>query len=224
MLSRMLPLCTALLLAVPLAALPAANQVAGDYLEVRSCDVFTGPCYANGEMGLSGKEAILVWSVRSGVWNGTVLDGLKVIAVVNTSESLGDVNYHPQSGKCLIIVDATATPAQRDALVDMVRTLGENLVGDVVELRESPIEASIGACDKSGCASVRAGGLVEISTRCLGGQDHLCGNETTYYPPLTQVDGAVAAFTSVAAYRGEALGRTWQSVDRRSAFLATFRY
>ena len=61
-----------------------ANQpaISGDYLEVRTCDVYTGPCFANAEMNLTGKEAILVWSVREGVWNSTRVDGLKVIAVV----------------------------------------------------------------------------------------------------------------------------------------------
>ena len=56
--------------------------ITGDYLEVRSCDIFTGPCFANAEMGLTGKEAIMVWSVKEGSWQGTALDGLSVIAVV----------------------------------------------------------------------------------------------------------------------------------------------
>ena len=38
--------------------------ISGDYLEVRSCDVYTGPCFANAEMNLTGKEGMLLWSVR----------------------------------------------------------------------------------------------------------------------------------------------------------------
>jgi len=30
-------------------------SITGDYLEVRSGDIYTGPCFANAEMGLTGK-------------------------------------------------------------------------------------------------------------------------------------------------------------------------
>jgi len=63
---------------------------------------------------------------------------------------------------------------------------------------------------------------VEISTRCLGGKDHLCGNEETFYPPLTDVMGAYPVFTELAAYRGNGLNLTWESTGQRSAFLAAF--
>src|SRR5438093_784229 len=75
------------------------SGITGDYLEVRTCDVFTGPCFANAEMGLSGKEAILVWSVREGAWKGVALDGMKVVAVVKTDSTLGDQHYQPRSGQ-----------------------------------------------------------------------------------------------------------------------------
>src|SRR5262245_16945928 len=67
-----------------LALSPTAPAIAGSYLEVRSCDVYTGPCFANAEMGVTGKEGILVWSVNEGIWQGTSLNGLSVIAVVQT--------------------------------------------------------------------------------------------------------------------------------------------
>src|SRR5438093_550754 len=90
-----------------------APTISGDYLEVRSCDVYTGPCFANSEMGLSGKEGILVWAVREGTWNGARLDGLSVIAVVRTDATLGDQRYQPRSGKAVLIVDARADARQR---------------------------------------------------------------------------------------------------------------
>src|SRR2546428_11030232 len=98
-----------------LAAAPAlfaklsAPSISGDYLEVRSCDVYTGPCFANAEMGLTGKEGMLVWSVREGSWNGVKLDGLNVIAVVRTDGTLGDLRYQPRSGKAVLVVDTLAT-------------------------------------------------------------------------------------------------------------------
>ena len=68
-------------------ALPAVGQaalVSGDYVEARSADVWTGPCFANAEMGLAGQEAILAWRVREGGWGGVPLAGLSVVGVVRT--------------------------------------------------------------------------------------------------------------------------------------------
>ena len=70
------------------------SSITGDYVEIRSCDVYTGPCFANGEMGLTGEEAILTWSVDQGSWEGVALDGLNVIAVVRASATLG--RHQPQ--------------------------------------------------------------------------------------------------------------------------------
>src|SRR5438477_5023466 len=100
------------LLMLAAGSLPAATQslpeISGGYLEVRSCDVYTGPCFANGEMGLTGKEAVMVWSIRQGSWKGVALDGLNVIAVVKTDDTMGDLRYQPRSGPAVLITDAAA--------------------------------------------------------------------------------------------------------------------
>jgi hypothetical protein len=202
----------------------AGNQpsVTGDYLEVRTCDVYTGPCFANSEMGLTGKEAIMVWSVKQGTWNSTTVDGLKVIAVVRTDGTLMDQRYQPRSGDAVLIVDSRANAQQREALADMAKSLSGTLIKKVAAVRSSDIEANISTCAKAGCATVKAGKLVEVATRCFNDADHVCGNEETYYPPLTQVNDARAAFTEVAAFRGSDLNVTWQAAGQRGAFLAAF--
>src|SRR5438552_10287166 len=96
----------------PLAAKELAPGISGSYLEVRSCDVYTGPCFANGEMGLAGKEAVMVWAVREGSWQGVPLDGLNVIAVVKTDGTMGDLRYQPRSGPAVLITDAAASTTQ----------------------------------------------------------------------------------------------------------------
>jgi len=200
----------------------AAAGISGCYLEVRSCDVYTGPCFANGEMGLSGKEAVMVWSVREGSWKGVVLDGLTVIAVVKTDGTMGDLRYQPRSGPAVLIADAAANPSQEAALNDFARSMAGGLIKKVVSSRTAKMQVSMGDCTKGGCASVKAGNLVEISTRCLGDKDHLCGNEDTFYPPLTSVQDAYPAFTELATFTGSDLNLTWELVGKRSAFLAAF--
>lgn len=72
-----------------------AQQIRGDYLETRSADVYTGQCFANGEVNLVGNEAILAWQVRSGSWDGVPLQGLIVTAVVRAQGTLGDPYENP---------------------------------------------------------------------------------------------------------------------------------
>ena len=197
--------------------------ITGDYLEVRSCDVYTGPCFANAEMGLTGKEGILVWKVREGLWRGTSLNGLGIIAVIRTDDTLGDRRYQPRTGKAVLIVDAKADAQQRAALADLAKTMAGKLISEVSEVKTSAIDMTVGGCSKSGCALVKASNLVSISTRCFGDKDHVCGNEETFYPPLTDVT-AIPAFTELAAYNGSGLGLTWQSIGTRSAFLGSFTH
>ncbi len=200
------------------------DAVQGKYVETRSCDVYTGPCFANGEVGVTGTEAILTWSVDRGKWDGVSLDGLNVIAVIHSTNTLGNPYQTPLPAKSVLIVDSHATKTQREALTDMAKDLSGNLTEDVVEVKIAPITTSIGTCDKSGCARVKADGLVEVATRCLASKDEICGNENTFYPPLTAVDHAMPAYTNVASYEGNGLGITFKNLDRRSAFLATFSH
>jgi hypothetical protein len=213
------------MLALTAAAAFAGNTaptISGDYLEVRSCDVYTGSCFANAEMNLAGKEGMMLWSVRDGAWNGVELKGLNVMAIVKTDSTLGDLKFQPRSGNAVLIVDAKATAEQRQALSDFARKMSGKLIGNVVDVKTASIEAKLATCTGSGCASVKAGNLVEISTSCLGGKHDVCGNEETFYPPLSKVEGAYPVFTDIASYNGAGLDCTWQIAGKRSAFLASF--
>ena len=219
-----LKVMVAILMLVAGSMLPAKQstpEISGGYLEVRSCDVYTGPCFANGEMGLSGKEAVLVWAIREGSWKGVALDGLNVIVVVKTDGTMGDLRYQPRSGPAVLITDAKANAKQKEALTGFAQAMAGKLIKNVVEVKTENMEVAIGTCAKAGCAAVKAGDLVEISTRCLGDKDHLCGNEDTFYPPLTAVTDAHPAFAELASYKGTGLNLTWDLVGKRSAFLAS---
>ncbi|HTG43602.1 MAG TPA: DUF1326 domain-containing protein [Verrucomicrobiae bacterium] len=200
----------------------APRSISGDYLEVRSCDVYTGPCFANSEMGLTGKEGMLFWSVREGSWKGVDLGGLSILAVVKADGTLGNLKYQPRSGEAILIVDDKADESQKAALTDFARQMSGSLIEHVVEVKTAPIDSSLGTCSKKGCASVTAGNLVEISTSCLSSKHDVCGNEETFYPPLSNVQGAYPVFTELAAYTGSGLDLTWQISGKRSAYLGVF--
>src|SRR2546427_555758 len=94
---------------VVLAAPVSAAGISGQYLEARTCDVWTGPCFANAEMNLSGKNAVLAWKVDHGTLDSVRLDGLSVVAVVAASDTLGLEQTGP--ARAVVIVDAKATAA-----------------------------------------------------------------------------------------------------------------
>jgi hypothetical protein len=197
--------------------------ISGDYLEVRSCDVYTGPCFANGEMNLTGGDAILSWSIRQGSFEGVKLDGLNVLAVVRAENTMGDVNLSPQKARSVLIVDAGANTKQREALVRFAKSKAGAVLGETVRIDAAPVTIdSCPQCLKGGCAKIQAGDLVEIETRCLGGKDCVCGNEELYYPPLTSVTDARPAFTIGAVFRGQGLDTQFDEAGRRSAYLAQF--
>jgi hypothetical protein len=216
---RILSTFTILLLVAVPAWGAASYSVRGDYVEARTADVYTGPCIANGEVNLTGKEAIMAWRVADGSWQGVPLDGLSVVAVVKSSSTLGDVTAQSPSAQSVIVVDQKANAAQKQALVNLAKSMAGDLLEDVVWVQQRPIEFKTGG---HGEATVEAGELASLETRCMNANDQLCGNEDVYYPPLTQVSHPMAAFTLVNSFHGNGLNTTWNNRYKRSAFIATF--
>jgi hypothetical protein len=69
---------------------------------------------------------------------------------------------------------------------------------------------------------LRAGHLATIVTRPLNHHDHICGNETNYYPPLTNVEHATSAVALTDEFHGDGLDSQWSAHGRRSAYIASF--
>src|SRR5579863_4186748 len=94
-------LCVALL---TLTTSAFAQQIHGDYVETRSADVYTGQCFANGEVNLVGDEAILAWHIQSGSWDGVPLEGLTIAAAVKASGTLGDPHENPLPARAVLMI------------------------------------------------------------------------------------------------------------------------
>src|SRR5579864_6807552 len=211
-----------ILLVLVLSSLPvAAQQIRGDYLETRSADVYTGQCFANGEVNLVGNEAILAWHVQSGSWDGVPLQGLTVAAAVRANGTLGDPYESPYPAKAVLLVDDQATEQQRAALVNFAHLMGGELLKNVQQVISTQMELVVNA-EHHGSAMLRAGRFATVQTRSIGGQDHLCGNEETFYPPLTELAHSMPAVALTDMYSGPGLGVSWDLHGKRSAFVGTF--
>jgi Protein of unknown function (DUF1326) len=211
----------AALLVLSFSVFAAAQQIHGDYLETRSADVYTGQCFANGEVNLVGNEAILAWRVQSGGWDGVPLEGLTVAAAVRANGTLGDPYENPYPAKAVLLVDDQASPQQRTALVNFAKHMGGELLNNVERVMPVQMELAVNA-QHHGAAMLRAGRLAIVQTRSISEKDHLCGNEETYYPPLTQLAHSMPAVALTDSYSGPGLGTSWDLHGKRSAFVGTF--
>src|SRR5262245_17638532 len=196
-------LLTCALIALLVVAAPAtAGSISGQYVEVRTCDVWTGPCFANAEMNLGGKHALMAWKIDKGSLDNVALDGLGVVAVVAASDTLGVA----QAGKAkaALIVDRRASSTQRDALVRLAESPAGARLGNVVSVQSGAIDLKGCPCKNDACAILNAG-VAKIETRCLDGEhDKICGNESEFYPPLAKNVKVKAAVAVENRFNGRA--------------------
>jgi len=215
-----------MLLSAAIAALVAAAPVSaagisGKYIEARTCDVYVAPCVANAEMNLTGKHAVLGWKVDQGSLDGVKLDGLSIVAVVAASDTLGLKQTGP--AQAVLIVDGKATRQQRAALIHLAKKEAGDLVKHVISVKTAAIDLNLGSCKGGACATLTAGNLAKVETRCLeGAHDKTCGNETAFYPPLVKDAKARVAVAVEHSFQGKDFNETWQHADRRAAYVGSF--
>src|SRR5262249_13318598 len=118
-------------------------QIRGQYLETRSADVYVGQCFANGEVNLTGSEAIVAWHIQEGRWDGVSLAGLNVVGAIKAQATLGDPYAKPYPAKSVLIVDKQATPQQRQALINFAQEMGGQLLSHVVRVVDAPIDMEV---------------------------------------------------------------------------------
>jgi hypothetical protein len=215
---RLIPLTCIALIAV---CVPVnAAGVTGHYIEARTCDVWTGPCFANAEVNFGGKHAILGWKIDKGSHDGVQLDGLGVVAVVAASDTLG-VKQTGRS-RAIFIVDSQADARQRDALIGFAKTQAGPLVGNVVHVETAKVSLEICPCEGDACGILKAGPAA-IETRCLHAkQDKMCGNETAFYPPLAKNVKVKAALAVEHTFNGKGMDQVWNDAGRRGAYVGSF--
>ena len=202
----------------PLGARPATLQ--GTYVEARTAEVFAGGCVMNGEAGTTGREALLAWKVGRGQFDGVPLDGLAVVVAVEGSTNLGihEIGGEVATTRAAVFTDARANAAQRQALVSMVKALSSQTVGQIVEVKPTPIEFVDGPKDVR--VETAAARLV---VRKEMNHDPGCGSKQ-WFGPLSTVAHAEMGTTAENEFSGTALGTKWSDPDKHSSFFGTFSY
>ncbi len=197
------------------------TTVSGDYVEVRTAEVFTGPCMLGQEADTLGREAILAWRVSRGSVEGVALDGLSVVAVVAADRNLGMQALGapaPSVIKSVVMVDDRANPRQQAALLKMARSLSAGLVDDVVQLRSVPISFHRQDAD----IQVSAGeASLDVTTQFT--HSPVCG-AMQWFDPLSATTKPELGLARENAWSGNALNTQWTQTDRKSSFVGTFSY
>ncbi len=212
-----------------------AAQIEGDYIEARTADVFTGPCFSNAEVFITGHQAVMAWKVNQGEWNGVDLSGLNVAAAVLGSTTFSQDD--PTQARSVMIVDRKATPAQREALIAMAKHLAGTRLDHVVAVKTTTMDLTVedhhAAESHEGethhmpqapKASFWAAGLASILSRPLDHEDVFCGNEVIAYEPLSEGVQAKPAYTLSHSFKGKGLNTTWNDHNCRGTFVGHFAY
>jgi Protein of unknown function (DUF1326) len=211
-----------------------AAGIRGDYIEARTADVFTGPCFSNAEVFIYGSQAVMAWKVTEGSFDGVDLSGLGVAAAVQGTTTFSQ--DEPGRARAILIVDEKADSRQREALVAMARSLGGSRLSNVVEVRSARISLKVephamaeagDAAEAHGmphapAASFWAPGLASIVTRPLDERDHACGNEVVAYEPLSRGARVLPAYTLGHQFKGQGLESRWDDPNCRSSFVGRF--
>lgn len=203
----------------------ASEPIVGQYAEARTCDVWTGPCFANGEINLVGKHAVMAWSVQRGTHNGVSLAGRKIVAILDADGTL-----HTESeGKvrALLYVDADATVEQAHALQAMATALAPDHLKNIIRVERETITFSrdgLAVRLRVGESSKTQPPKVALETTALSAHcDTICGNEEKAYPTLSKNSVVTCAKTVEHAYTGKDLGGSrWSQPQRRSAMVGSF--
>lgn len=212
------------LLGIVLATTPllGADPVRGTYVEARTCQVYTGPCFANGEVGSTGKDAIMTWSISGGSYAGVDLTDKSVSLVVKATHTLGFNGLKDaKSMKAMMIIDNKANTSEAAALKQFAMAQTGLQADQVAAVHKADIDLDLDLGDLS--ATVQVGDYAKLKTRKARKGDCICSNESAYYPPLTELEGFVPGVTIEGDVSARSLGSRWSIPDSRTAYMGTFR-
>jgi hypothetical protein len=190
------------------AALPASAQapgIFGDYVEARSGEVFTCGCLFSGQMVTGGKEAILVWRITRGDYQGIPLANIKVAAVVVGERHLGLTETPRRS---VLYLDGITSVAQREAILSLWSHQYASALGAI----ESTHPASITFEQEGEVLSVRIPGIAQINVRKARLPEDSHPGSILWYQPFTPLQQSSLITILDNEYTGLEFHRQWRDL------------
>ena len=197
------------------AAATGSPVVTGRCVEARTASVFAGACHYGSEATTGGREALIAWRFDAGSHQGVDLTGVRVAAAIASDRNLAELEGARRS---ILFVSDRATPAQRTAVLDLLRASYGATFGKVLEERSAPIEVAF----EGDRYRVACGERLELAGTLL--PDRACCRMpyAVWYRPLTPIAGAVVGENRVFRSTERTLGEVWDRPDENAAFSGTF--
>jgi hypothetical protein len=196
----------------PVAKAPVAT---GRCVEARTASVFAGACHYGSEATTGGREALIAWRFDAGSHLGIDLAGVRAAAAIAGERNLAERDGTRRS---ILFVSERATPAQRRAVLDLLRSACAPVLGEILEERSAPLEIEF----EGDRYRVACGEKIELAGALLA--DRACCKMpyAVWYRPLTPIAGAVVGENRVFRSGERALGEIWNRPDENAAFSGTF--
>jgi len=190
------------------------TEPSGEFVELHSCDIYTGGCTASSESTLLGRQLLRVWAIRQGTWNHQDLADMKVAVLEVGSENLAEKEGLAEKAEIYVPKGLDAT--RKDALLSWVTSQGAMPASTQV------LEGEISYERSGAAANVAVGDSISLSTmamaKCgLGG----CGQALWYEPQAKHSSFEVVA-SRASRIQDTALNFLWTDHDRPNVFLASF--
>jgi hypothetical protein len=196
-------------------AAQAAPAVTGDYVESRSANVYIGACHHEGEVQTAGRNALLAWSFKDGSVNGVDLKGVNAVAVVAGDRYLA---MDEAKRRSVVYVSDQATPAQREAVIALLKERAPKALGEVVEVKTAPI--SFDSAGEMYRVQVTGVAFMKIKkqtqTTCCKQPYEIWGK------PFVPVATAKAGYCVGVEYKDAGLVQAWSATDQNNAFFGQF--
>ena len=189
-------------------------EPSGEFVELHSCDLYTGGCTASSESTLLGRELFRVWSINQGTWNHQDLAGLKVALL-----ELGSVNLAEKGAaadRAKIYIPKGLPPAQKEALLSWLAAQ------EVTPASARVVDAEIVYQRLGSVADVAVDNSIAFSTMAIGKcSSGACGQALWYEPRARHAAFEVVA-SQVSTIRDATLNFSWTDHNRPNVFLASF--
>lgn len=180
-----------------------SNSIGGDYVEVRSNQVYTCGCMFSGEAVTGGTEAILAWNIHTGVLAGVPLRNFKVVAVTVGAENLG---MGETDRRTVLYFDGVSSKDQETAGLSLLRERYSDVLGEIIGVREAPIHFQ----KENDTTSVQVTDIARLVVRKTRLEEDAHPGSSLWYDPFINLKRSTLGTVLHDEYRGEDFSRRWR--------------
>lgn len=193
----------------------APNAPSGWYVEARTAAVFAGACHYGAQSTMLGREALRVWHVTSGAYDGVDLAGLDVAVLVRGNANLAEATTQRESW---IFVEESASDARARAAQRWLVAQDARALGTLREVRRVELVTELG----EERYRVLAPGVFELTGAALPDRACCAMPQQVWYRPFTALEKPLVGLDEEFRVTAKDLGIVFSRPDENGAILGRF--